>query len=72
MIQSMVGKLQPGTEARIEVTDEFATLVYVTSMRRSRGKRAPLPVGAGFRSVATNAVAGRYVHFLAYASADWA
>jgi len=48
MIQSMVGKLQPGTEWRIEVTDEFATLVYVTSMRRSRGKPAPLPVGSGF------------------------
>ena len=48
MIQSMVGKLQPGTEGRIEVTDEFATLVYVTSMRRSRGKPAPLPVGSGF------------------------
>jgi hypothetical protein len=47
MIQSM-GELQPGTELRIEVTDEFATLVYVTSMRRSRGKPAPLPIGAGF------------------------
>jgi hypothetical protein len=43
MIQSMEGKLQPGTERRIEVTDEFANPPYVTSMRRNRAKPASLP-----------------------------
>ena len=66
----MVGKLQPGTEGRIEVTDEFATLVMSRPCGEIEVNGRRCPQAPVFRSVATNAVAGRYVHFSAYASAD--